>query len=146
VKKFIPVVLTLLLLLAFLPTASAEKVTAKKEPANYQVPASVRNITKENTYPNSTQDLPNLQPSELTKKLIDSSKVKIENPDLIRMLNESSINSTPFAIGYRAIVYLGRLQTGSIKKSIQTTMIIAAAKFLTKFITCKKLKKLSVAD
>ena len=71
-------------------------------------PASVRNITKENTYPNSTQDLPLLQPSDLTKKLINSSKVKIENPDLIRMLNESSINSTPFAIGYRAIVYLGQ--------------------------------------
>ena len=109
-KKLFPVVVTLLLLLAFLPTASAENKNAKKEPATYQIPPSVRNITKENTYPNSTQDLPTLQPSELTKRLIDSSKVKIENPDLIRMLNESSINSTPFALGYRAIVYLGHWQ------------------------------------
>ncbi|MEH7248273.1 YfkD family protein [Neobacillus niacini] len=107
-KKFIAVVMTLLFLLAFLPTASAEEAPAKKETVTYQVPPSVRNITKENTYPNSTQDLPTLQPSELTKKLIDSSRVKIENPDLIRMLNETSINTTPFALGYRAIVYLGQ--------------------------------------
>jgi hypothetical protein len=108
VKKMFPVVVTIVLLLAFLPTASAENKNVKKEPATYQIPPSVRNITKENTYPNSTQDLPTLQPSELTKQLIDSSKVKIENPDLIRMLNESSINSSPFALGYRAIVYLGQ--------------------------------------
>ncbi|WML42975.1 YfkD family protein [Neobacillus sp. PS3-40] len=107
-KKFSSIVLTLLLMLSLLPSVFAEKIPEKSGPAQYQVPSSVRNITKENTYPNPTQDLPLLQPSELTKKLIDSSKVKIENPDLIRMLNESSINSTPFAIGYRAIVYLGQ--------------------------------------
>ncbi|WP_430215334.1 YfkD family protein [Niallia taxi] len=72
------------------------------------IPNSVMNITKENTYPNPSQDLPKLQPSELTQTLINSSKVKIENPDLIRMLNETSVNSTPFAIGYKAIVYIGQ--------------------------------------
>lgn len=107
-KKFISVLLPLIFMLLFLPTASAEKPAVKNEPVKYQIPQSVRNITKENTYPNSTQDLPTLQPSDLTRKLLDSSKVKIENPDLIRMLNESSINSTPFALGYRAIVYLGQ--------------------------------------
>ena len=96
--------MTLLLMLTFLPADFCRKKAAVK----YQVPPSVKNITKENTYPNSTQDLPTLEPSDLTKKLIDSSKEKIENPDLIRMLNESSINSTPFALGYRAIVYLGQ--------------------------------------
>lgn len=73
-----------------------------------QIPKSVLNIAKENTYPNPIQDLPTLQPSELTEKLIQTSKVKIENPELIRMLNETSVNSTPFALGYRAIIYLGQ--------------------------------------
>jgi hypothetical protein len=108
VRKKISLVMTLLLMLTIIPSALAQKTAVKKEPVKYLVPASVRNITKENTYPNSTQDLPFLQPSDLTKKLINSSKIKIQNPDLIRMLNESSINSTPFAIGYRAIVYLGQ--------------------------------------
>ncbi|MDF1509642.1 YfkD family protein [Robertmurraya sp. DFI.2.37] len=79
---------------------------AKKE--EIKIPSSVLNITKENTYPNPTQDLPTLQPSELTEELISSSKVKIENPDLIRMLNETNVNSTPFAFGYRAVIYLGQ--------------------------------------
>ena len=107
-KKLISALMMLLLLMTFLPSAFAEKASEKKTHIKYQVPSSVRNISKENTCPNSTQDLPLLQPSELTKKLINSSKVKIQNPDLIRMLNESSINSTPFAIGYRAIIYLGQ--------------------------------------
>ncbi len=108
-KKFASIIMTLILMLTIIPAASANKGQVKKDSAvKYQVPGAVRNITKENTYPNSTQDLPYLQPSDLTKKLINSSKVKIENPDLIRMLNESSINSTPFALGYRAIIYLGQ--------------------------------------
>lgn len=92
----------------FAVEAQAKKgaVSKQEEKAKYTIPSSVMNITKENTYPNPTEDLPFLQPSELTKNLIQTSKVKIENPDLIRMLNETSINSTPFAVGYRAIVYL----------------------------------------
>lgn len=93
-------------------TIHAEKPAApeakKEKPQQVQVPNSVLNITKENTYPNPTQDMPTLQPSELTKDLIESSKVKIENPELIRMLNETTVNSTPFAVGYRAIIYLGQ--------------------------------------
>jgi hypothetical protein len=74
----------------------------------YKIPNSVLDVSKDNTYPNPTQDLPYLQPSELAKELIDSSKVKIENPDLIKILNESSINTTPLAVGYRATIYLGQ--------------------------------------
>lgn len=107
-KKLASILLTLSFMLLFLPNAFADKTVKKVEPIKYQVPSSVRNITKENTYPNATQDLPFLQPSELTKRLIDTSKINIENPDLIRMLNETTINSTPFALGYRAIVYLGQ--------------------------------------
>ncbi|MFC4319909.1 YfkD famly protein [Litchfieldia salsa] len=74
----------------------------------YQIPNSVMDISKENTYPNPTQDLPYLQPSELTKELIETAQVNIENPDLIKILNESSISTTPLAIGYRATIYLGQ--------------------------------------
>jgi hypothetical protein len=71
------------------------------------IPNSVMDISKENTYPNPTQDVPYLQPSTFAKKLIDTANVKIENPELIRLLNESSVSSTPLAIGYRATIYLG---------------------------------------
>ncbi|PLR96114.1 YfkD famly protein [Bacillus sp. T33-2] len=107
-------IIGLALMLSYMTPASAGKGKHPKphqpkheEKANYTIPDSVLNITKENTYPNPAQDLPLLQPSELTEELIDTSRVKIENPDLIRMLNETSINTTPFAIGYRAIIYLG---------------------------------------
>jgi hypothetical protein len=103
-----------LVMLSFLPTTFAEKDKGKpvqpkvEKVAKYHVPPSVKNITKENTYPNPTQDMPLLQPSDLTEKLLESTKIKIENPDLIRMLNESTINSSPFALGYRAVIYLGQ--------------------------------------
>ncbi|MBB5325008.1 hypothetical protein HNQ34_002107 [Anoxybacillus tepidamans] len=71
-------------------------------------PNSAVDISKENTYPNPTQDLPYLQPSSFAKQLIESADVKIENPELIRLLNESSVSSTPLAIGYRATIYLGQ--------------------------------------
>ncbi|MBM4764436.1 YfkD famly protein [Bacillus sp. B15-48] len=116
-KKYVIILLTLALMFSFFPSVSAEKDPAKDEKkqapvkqeakAKYAIPNSVMNVTKENTYPNPTEDLPFLQPSDLSKELISTSKVKIENPDLIRMLNETTINSTPFAFGYRAIVYLG---------------------------------------
>lgn len=105
-------IISLVFLLLFLPPAfakqGAEKNNNPKPASQYKVPSSVLNITKENTYPNPVQDMPLLQPSELTQQLINSSRIKIENPDLIRMLNETSINSTPFAFGYRAIIYLGQ--------------------------------------
>lgn len=72
-----------------------------------KIPNSVMDISQENTYPNPTQDVPELQPSDLTKELIESAEVDIENPDLIKMLNESNISPSPVAIGYRATIYLG---------------------------------------
>ncbi|SEM95494.1 YfkD-like protein [Mesobacillus persicus] len=116
-KKNLIILLSMVLLLSCFTSVSAEKAPEKgnkkpeppkqEEKAKYAIPDSVMNITKENTYPNPTEDLPYLQPSDLTKDLLSTSKVKIENPDLIRLLNETTINSTPFALGYRAIVYLG---------------------------------------
>lgn len=103
-KKAMTLFLVVVLMLSFsIPTS----VAAKKQEA-MKIPDSVLNITKENTYPNPTQDLPTLQPSEFTEELLSTSKVKIENPNLIRMLNETNVNSTPFALGYRAVIYLGQ--------------------------------------
>ncbi|WP_071458567.1 YfkD famly protein [Bacillus massilinigeriensis] len=101
-KKHTAVLICLILLslAAIFPTMAAEKT-------KLPVPQSVMNITKENTYHNRSGDSPELQPSELTQKLLDNSKVSIENSELIKLLNETSVNSTPFALGYRAIVYLG---------------------------------------
>ncbi|MBY0122931.1 YfkD famly protein [Bacillus sp. S/N-304-OC-R1] len=110
-KKYISIFLTaIIFLLSFQHDALAQTDEKKAVEAKklINVPNSVLTITKENTYPNPTQDMPTLQPSELTQSLLETSKVKIENPDLIRMLNETTVNSTPFAFGYRAIIYLGQ--------------------------------------
>jgi hypothetical protein len=107
-KKYRVIFILLLSLLVLSSTIQAEN--KKPSPSDKQkanIPNSVLDITKENTYPNPTQDLPYLQPSELTQELIDTSKVKIENPNLIRMLNESTMNKSPFSIGMRATIYLG---------------------------------------
>ncbi|MCA1055899.1 YfkD family protein [Rossellomorea aquimaris] len=102
----------LMFILAFFVATTgshAEKSPAPKKEAdskNVTVPNSVLDIAKENTYPNSTQDQPYLQPSEFTQELLDTSNVNIENPNLIRILNESSINKAP-TIGLRATIYLG---------------------------------------
>jgi hypothetical protein len=80
----------------------------KGQEAKAQIPNSVMNISKENTYPNPTQDLPYLQPSDLTQQLLETSEVPIENPDLIRMLNETTISDAPLAFGYRATIYMGQ--------------------------------------
>lgn len=114
-KLLLTIIIALMGSMLVQPVAFAEKADKKevkqkeeREQVGIPIPSSVLNITKENTYPNPAQDMPTLQPSELTQELIDSSKIKIENPDLIRMLNETTVNSTPFAVGYRAIVYLGQ--------------------------------------
>lgn len=79
-----------------------------------------------------------LQPSKLARELLDHSEVKIENPHLIKMLNESNISGTPLAVGYRATIFLGKWALGyesnetvanwEYKKSIQTVRITAAGK------------------
>ncbi|PLR76935.1 hypothetical protein CU633_13610 [Bacillus sp. V3-13] len=111
-KKYLSLLFIFLISISiFLPTALAEKEkgkAAQPQQSKYIIPGAVMNITKENTYPNPAQDMPFLQPSELTQKLVHSTKIKIENPELIRMLNETTINSTPFAVGYRAVIYLGQ--------------------------------------
>lgn len=89
-------------------SVQAEETKVKADKKKLEVPNSVLDISKDNTYPNPSQDVPYLQPSELSQELIDSSNVKIENPKLIKILNESNISPSPVAIGYRATIYLGQ--------------------------------------
>ncbi len=99
---------SLILWLGVVPVSSSAAGNPKAmNRDSIKIPTTVLQIAKENTYPNPTQDLPYLQPSELAKSLISSSNVSIENPELIRILNETSISKAPFALGYRATIYLG---------------------------------------
>jgi hypothetical protein len=106
-KKIITFTIVLLL---FANPFLAEHTHAGNRPL--KIPSSVTNISKENTYPNPSQDQPMLQPSALSKELIESAGIPIENPDLIKMLNESNISGTPLALGYRATIYLGKWALG----------------------------------
>ncbi|WP_226035365.1 YfkD famly protein [Aquibacillus saliphilus] len=86
----------------------AEEAEQKKDTEkDNKIPSHVLNISKENTYPNSTKDEVILEPSELVEELIKESDHDIENPDLIKMLNETSLRPSPIAIGYRGMVYMG---------------------------------------
>lgn len=106
-KRIILILALMMFSLIQADSSAAMKTHGGNTQSKVQIPPSVLNIAKENTYPNPTQDLPLLQPSELSQQLLESSDVKIENPELIRMLNESSIAKSPFAFGYRATIYLG---------------------------------------
>ncbi|MDT8860952.1 YfkD family protein [Alkalihalobacillus sp. MEB130] len=105
--KRVVVALFAILLLAASGNVFAEGEGKKEEEKGFKIPDSVVKISKENTYTNPTQDLPYLQPSTLAKELLDSADVPIENPDLIRILNESTINDSKLALGFRASIYLG---------------------------------------
>ncbi|RYG73269.1 hypothetical protein EU245_07020 [Lentibacillus lipolyticus] len=113
-KKWKYLVVALAFVLLFPMTGMAEEKEKEKdkekdeEKTEFEVPSHVLNISKENTYPNSTEDQEVVEPSDLTKELVDGADVKITNPDLIKMLNETSINPSPLAFGYRGMVYIGR--------------------------------------
>jgi hypothetical protein len=105
--KKVMIVLTVLFLLVAQPfTALADD--KKSEEKGAAIPNYVLTISKENTYPNPTQDLPQLQASEMAQELIDSANLKIENPELIRILNESSIKGNKLALTLNASIYLGQ--------------------------------------
>src|SRR5690625_1746534 len=74
----------------------------------FTLPKNVLSISKANTFPNITQDFEVIEPSEMTNELLEDVTISIDNPELIKLLNESTINPTPIAFGYRAAVYLGR--------------------------------------
>ncbi len=103
-------IVTFAIFLSFsgLHTTEAKNKETKTPSTTVQIPSSTLHIAKENTNPNTSQDTPYLQPSELSQELLETSNVPIQNPDLIRILNETSISKTPWAIGFRATIYLGQ--------------------------------------
>lgn len=95
------------LVFPILSTAEEQK-DAKKSKDPFEIPSHVLDISKENTYPNTSENQEVIEPSELTKELMEGTKIPIKNPDLIKMLNESTLDPSPVAIGYRGMIYLGR--------------------------------------
>ncbi len=103
------VVMALIVLVSFSLLPSTHITNAKeKKKETVEIPSHVLDISKENTYPNSTEDQEVVEPSDLTKQLIEEIKIPIENPDLIKMMNETSLKPSPVAIGYRGMIYMGR--------------------------------------
>ncbi|MGM8213649.1 YfkD family protein [Virgibacillus sp. W0430] len=80
----------------------------KQSTSDYDIPSHVLPISKENTFPNSTEDQEIVEPSTLTKSLMDDIDIPIKNQNLIKMLNETTLKPSPLAIGYRGMIYLGR--------------------------------------
>ncbi len=80
----------------------------KNKKEAFSLPKNVMSISKSNTFPNTTEDLEIIEPNDETKDLLNSIEMAIENPELIQLMNDTTIKPTPFAIGYRANIYLGR--------------------------------------
>ncbi|MFT8392108.1 MAG: YfkD family protein [Sporolactobacillus sp.] len=72
-----------------------------------KTPSSVVDLSKENTYPNPQHNASELVPGSKTKALLKTAKVSIENPKLIKLLNESDIRPSKWSIGYHATIALG---------------------------------------
>lgn len=102
--------IVLILFIGFLTITNATLAMAedKENSKEKSIPNHVLNISKDNTYPNSTDDQELLEAEELTKELLKETDVRITNPQLIEMLNETSLKPSPFAIGYRGEIFLGR--------------------------------------
>ncbi|SFG14319.1 YfkD family protein [Sporolactobacillus nakayamae] len=100
-KKFMTLILCVTLLFSISSIAGAKSAVPTK------LPDSVIDISKENTYPNPTHDASELVPSARTKTLLKTANVPIENPVLIKLLNESAIHPSKWSIGYSARIYLG---------------------------------------
>ncbi|RDW20846.1 hypothetical protein CWR48_04355 [Oceanobacillus arenosus] len=109
-KKMKPVLALLMtiLIIMTLPLAIFAEEKEKTKVDSFAIPNHVLNISKENTFPNSADDQEIIEPSELTQELLDGIKVAVDNPDLIKLLNETSIKPSPVGIGYRGMIYLGR--------------------------------------
>lgn len=93
----------ILLVIFSIPSA----ISAKEKSVGVKIPSSVFSIEKENTVANPSSELMRLEPSDFTKNLINASKVPVENPELIRLLNESAASQSPLSFGTRATIFLG---------------------------------------
>src|SRR5699024_715021 len=106
-KKFQLFVIIVCVLALLSPMESFAKEKEEKKD-KLSIPDHVLSISKENTFPNSAEDQEVVEPSEVTKELLEDTDIPIENPDLIQQLNESSIKPSPIAFGYRGNIFRGR--------------------------------------
>lgn len=100
-KRFCPLFLVVLLCCPSLGYVSESKDNVIK------VPDYVVNIEKNNTYHHHTSNIREICPNQMTKHILESSEIEVENPYLIQLLNESTMKNAPLAVGYRAKIYLG---------------------------------------
>jgi hypothetical protein len=107
-RYYITIVFVMMLALTTPLTVFAEEEKAEEESGEFEIPSHVLTIEKENTYNNTAEDQEIIEPSELTSELIEGAEISIENPDLIKTLNETTLNPSPIAIGYRGEVFIGR--------------------------------------
>src|SRR5690625_1587367 len=101
-KRYLIVIIIIGSVLIF-PFSSLAK-EKKKEKNELAVPSHVLTISKENTFPNTSEDQEIIEPSALAKSLMDELDIKIENPSLIKLLNETTIKPSPISFGYRGLV------------------------------------------
>lgn len=106
-KRFLNVISICLLLVVFPYNSLAKEEKKNRTDHKIDIPSFVVNIAKENTHSNISEDLPQLKPSDFTRELLETANEPIQNPQLIKLLNESSSNKSPFAIGLRAKIYIG---------------------------------------
>lgn len=85
------------------------EVQAKeKKVEQVDLPKNIMSIENNNTIPNVSEDNELVEENKLTKELIDALEIPLKNPDLIRLLNETTVRPSPIGIGYRGMIYLGR--------------------------------------
>jgi hypothetical protein len=105
-KRVSGIMILSLLLISYPFSIFAEEKEALEE--DFTVPSHVLDISKENTADNDTSNRESIEPSEETEELLETSTVSIDNGELIKLLNETTIRPSPIAIGYRGEIYLGR--------------------------------------
>lgn len=81
---------------------------AEKGKKPFDIPSHVLPITKENTFPNATENEEMIESSKQTKALTEKLDIPIKNPNLIKMLNETTIKPSPIGVGYRGEIFIGR--------------------------------------
>jgi len=110
----------LTILLVFMPFHQSFLEEVTEETEEFSVPSHVLTIHQENTFPNTSEDQEIIEPSAATEELLSSLTTTIENPRLIKLLNETTIKPSPIGFGYRGMIYLGRWPLNYLSES--TTM------------------------
>ncbi|RKD25686.1 hypothetical protein BEP19_01720 [Ammoniphilus oxalaticus] len=107
VKKYLIVFVAMCMIQLAPVGLGAHHSVAAKEEKQVKIPDTVKDISRHNTYPNPDMDPEYVQPSPTALELFKTTDYSIANPNLIRLLNESTIQSSKLAVGFRANIYLG---------------------------------------